>query len=189
MKTSSFLVFTLIGCSLVTLSAQDGTSILLPSSRKVTEVTESERNPFAKVEEPKPETPVIATDAKSEESRIEAVLGGLKIVGRTRGPNGWKVLLGDLILETGKTLPPVIEGQTQTLRVAAIYDSMIEIEWVNKDSRELPKRIFVAIQLKPTVGSALGGRQAVPGGKAPPVVITRPQEDQKLATDALAPGR
>lgn len=189
MKSRPFFALLMLGLCLSTGSAEDETILLRPSARHTVEVTESERNPFAKVEEPKTEKPLVATDAKSEESRIEAVLNGLKIVGRTRGPNGWKVLLGDLILETGKTLPPVIEGQTQTLRVAAIYDSMVEIEWVNKDSRELPKRIFVVIQLAPTVGSALSGRQAASGGKAPPVVITRPQEDQRLATDAIQPER
>lgn len=183
MKSLLILTFSLLGLGLAI--AEEGAPLLMPSNRQTVEVSGSERNPFAKVEEPKPDKPTIEVDAKSEESRIEAVLTGLKIVGRTRGPNGWKVLLGDLILEAGKPLPPVIEGQTQILRVAAIYDSMVEIEWVNQDSRELTKRIFIAVQLTPSVGSALGGRQAAAGGKAPPVVITRPPDDQRPPTDEI----
>jgi len=183
MKSALIISFTMLGLGLA--FAEESAPLLMPSSRQTAEVSDSERNPFAKVEEPKQDKPTIEVDAKSEESRIEAVLTGLKVVGRTRGASGWKVLLGDLILEAGKPLPPVIEGQTQTLRVAAIYDSIVEIEWVNQDSRELTKRIFIAIQLKPSVGSALGGRQASTSGKASPIVITRPQDDPILPPNAI----
>ncbi len=189
MKTLAAITLFLLGLSLSMACAQTGVETLLPATRQHISVEDLERNPFAKVEEPKPAAPDIAIDTKSEESRIEAVLEGLSVVGRTKGENGWKVLLGDLILEQGKFLPPIIEGQTQTLRVASIYDSMIEIEWVNKDSREIPKRMFIVIQLKPLVGSALSGRRAAVGATAPPVVLTRPQNETSPPSDAQLPER
>lgn len=177
MKTYLAIVMVLLCCGLNLLRAEDDSEMLLPSSRKVMVLPDAERNPYAKVEEPKVEPPVATTDGTSEEGLIESVLNGLTVVGRTRGAAGWKVLLGDMILERGKTLPPVVAGQTHVLRVAAIHESMIEIEWVNEDPRAVPKRMFIMVQLKPNVSTALSGRSVPTNRVPPPKVITRPQPD------------
>ena len=179
-----------LACSLASLRGQDDQEALLPSSRKMAAVADQERNPYANVEKPKVEVASDVPDAKSEEGRIEAVLESLAVVGRTRGPSGWKVLLGDLILEAGKPLPPVIAGQTQVLRVAAIYDSMIEIEWAKKDpkdAQEVSKRIFIVVKLNPTVGLALSGQKSSQKA-AEPMVVTEPQ-DTPPPPDALSPAK
>lgn len=166
--------------------AQD--SAYLPSERRAIVVDDAERNPFTKIEEPKPlvvETPL---DSEGEESRIELVLSKLAVNGRTRGANGWKVLLGDMILETGKILPPVIAGQTVTLKVAAIYDAMVEIEWVNKDPGGVPKRTFIVIQLNPVVNSALSG-QTRATAKEPAVVVAPPKGAPRVITNEKNTGR
>ncbi len=152
--------------------AQDASEALLPSQRGALTVEASERNPFAKIEQPKPVEVEIPADTKSEESQIEAVLSRLTVLGRTRGASGWKVLLGDMILEVGKPLPPVIAGQSFTLRVATIYDSMVEIEWTSQEPGGVSKRTFIPIQLKPVPSSALGGQSGLQ--KEPAVIVAPP---------------
>lgn len=140
----------------VVAGAQDASSVgVLPAERRPYAVAESERNPFAKKEE-KTSEPVVA-DKESEESRIRQAIEGMHVVGRTRGPDGWKVLLGNLILSQGAPVPPVIEGQTEQLRVAGIFDGMVEIEWVEaEDAGGEPRRMFVPIDLSPQVRVAVG---------------------------------
>jgi hypothetical protein len=157
--------------------AEEAAETLLPSQRDALTVETNERNPFAKVEQPKPVEVEVPVDSKSEESRIEAVLSRLTVLGRARGASGWRVLLGDMILEVGKPLPPVIEGQTLVLRVAAIHDAMVEIEWESKDPGETSKRTFIPIQLRPVPTSALGGQRNTQ--KEPTVIVSPPNAVRK----------
>lgn len=155
--------------------AQDDSEVgLLPGDKRAVIVPPTERNPFTKKEEPKVALEIPVDDLASEENQIRGVLNALAVVGRTRGANGWKVLLGDLILENGTTLPPLIIGQTQTLRVVSIFDQLMEIEWVMPEgSNEPPKKIFILIALAPKVNEALGGRSA---GERGPSVISAPSK-------------
>lgn len=150
------------------LAASGPETILLPSSRRASTVLASERNPFAKREEPKVEQQAAPEDAESEERRISDVLTTLEVVGRTRGDSGWKVLLGDLILQPGTVLPPVIEGQTQKLRVVDVYDASIEIEWIDDESGDLPRRLFIPVNLTPGIRSTRPGM----GGALEPAVVS-----------------
>jgi len=150
--------------------AEDSSPVgMLPSDRTSVTVAPTERNPFAK-QELKEEAPAPGEEKESEESRIRRVLGKLAVVGRTKGPNGWKVLLGDLILEKNRTLPPVIEGQTQVLRVANIYDGSVELIWEDKSGSGEPRKMYIPIDLSPRVHTALAGRSTsitAPHGNAP----------------------
>ena len=155
----------------VLAAAQDQSEVgILPADKRAVDVAPAERNPFAKKEEPKVEVEVVEEDSASEESQIRAVLDRLQVVGRTRGLTGWKVMFGDMILENGTTLPPVVPGQTQTLRVVSIFEQLMEIEWVEETSPEAPKKLFVPISLEPTVDRALSGSTTTEDG---PTLITR----------------
>lgn len=176
----SFCSLALVFCTASSRGAEGARSIgATPASRQAVELTGQERNPFIKQQVAKVET--IETEQSttaSEESRIQAVLSGLEVVGRTRNEAGWRVLLGTLILEPGKELPPVIPDQTQRLRVAEIFETMIEIEWILVDPNEPPKRFFIPVQLKPAVRSNVPG---VGFTSDAPAVITRNPADPDAA--------
>ncbi len=159
----------------MTSRAQENSEVgLLPSDKRAIIVPPTERNPFAKKEVKKPELEIPVEESVGEESQIIAVLNRLDVVGRTHTANGWKVLLGDLILENGSTLPPLIVGQTQTLRVVSIFDQMLEIEFVGVlDTNGQAKRIYIPISLAPNVVPALAG-QSVSAKKSSPTVLTKP---------------
>jgi hypothetical protein len=150
--------------------AEDSSPVgMLPDDRTSITLESKERNPFAK-QEIKEEMPAPGEEKESEESRIRRVLGKLTVVGRTKGANGWKVLLGDLILEKDRTLPPVIEGQTQVLRVANVYDGSVELIWEDKSGSGEPRKMFIPIDLSPRVHTALAGKSTsitAPHGNAP----------------------
>ncbi|MGC1481719.1 MAG: hypothetical protein WA771_14560 [Chthoniobacterales bacterium] len=143
---------------------------LLPQDKRAIDVEAAERNPFAKKEVPKLEIITVEDDSASEENQIRSVLNRLSVVGRTRGLSGWKVMFGDMILENGTTLPPVIPGQTQTLRVVSIFEQLMEIEWVEDEAAVTPRKLFIPIELAPTVKRALSGSTAEESG---PTLITQ----------------
>lgn len=155
---------------------------LLPSDRRTDVVIASERNPFAKIEEPKVEQVVEEAQELGEEGQIVAALGAIEVAGRARSDSGWKILFGDMILEKGKMLAPVVEGQTHQLKVAEIFDSVMEIEWIQDDATASPKRIFIPIALMPSVRS--GGVQAASDAASPGVraQVTQGPEERPNAT-------
>ncbi len=159
---------------------------ILPGDRRAASVAETARNPFAKKEVPKLEIEEAPDNTASEENQIRAVLDGLRVTGRTRGADGWKVLFGDLILENGTTLPPVLEGQTQTLRVVQIFETVMEIEWIETQPSEPTRKIFIPIRLEPRVTEALSGGSAAAGanGSRVPMVVTK--QPREVAKDARA---
>lgn len=176
------IVAAMIAGNLV-LGAQGSSVGVLPSSRAHVILEPSDRNPYAKQEVPKIEVEEQLTDAQSEESRITAVLETLRVVGRTRSETGWKVLLGDVILEAGGELPPLVDGQTRVLRVVDIFDTMIEIEWVTTEPTETPKRTFIPVRLTPAVATALAGST-----DATPAVVTRTVNPTTSASDGSPTG-
>lgn len=158
---------------------------LLPGDKKPLLIRQEERNPFAKKEE-KTEIIPVEDDSASEESQIRAVLLQLRVVGRINGSDGRKVLLDDLILEAGKTLPPVIPNQTETLKVHAIYDSAVEIVWLEADPATDPRRLFIPINMKPEVSRALAARSVNSGEKSvlvPDVITNAPSPPTNAAAD------
>lgn len=169
--------------SLAALRAGEQSSVgPLPSARPGATVDGTERNPFAKKEEPKAKQATAARDMESEEGRIRSALESLEIVGRARDGDGWKVLMGDLILVKGTVLPPIISGQTYVLQVVGISEVSLEIEWTEQGSNSPPRRFLVPIRLRPTVRS---GRED-PRPAATPVVIKVPDHTAPRNVNAFA---
>ncbi len=155
---------------------------LLPGDKQPVPIRPEERNPFAKREQ-KPEIVQDEQEAETEENRIRNVLMQLRVVGRTRGSEGRKILLDDLILEAGKILPPVIAGQTERLKVEAIYESAIEIVWIEADPAAEPRRLFIPVNLQPGVSRALGGRSVNPPVPQPSVTTDAPVPPTEAPAD------
>src|SRR5690606_29244548 len=117
----------------------------------------SERNPYAK-RSPKEEK-ATAQESNAEELRIRERLGALRITGRSRGPNGLRVLLGDIILEEGRILPQLLEDQSENLRVVELNEDMVVLGWLDIETGDLTgKTMQVAYDLTPSIGYALHGQ-------------------------------
>lgn len=143
----------------------------LPDTKRAVEIDTTERNPYTKQSVPKVEISEEKPSEATEESRLTAILNKLEVTGRTKSENGWRVLMGDLILEPGRELPPLLDGQTIFINVVAIYDTMIEFEWIFPAAEVEPKRTFIPVRLRPAVASVPPG-----AGTATPIVITRTTE-------------
>jgi hypothetical protein len=128
-----------------------------PDQKRPLLLKESERNPYAK-RNPQEEVATQET-ANAEELRIRGIIGSLRVTGRSRGPNGLRVLLGDLVLEEGRVLPQLIEGQSENLRVLELNDDTVVLGWIDADhGKPTGKAMQVAYDLSPIVGFALNGR-------------------------------
>jgi hypothetical protein len=144
---------------------------VLPDQRKPVTVAAQERNPLSKQEIKTAAAP--EDDKESEENRIRRALRKLAVVGRTRASGGsWKVMLGDLILETGKYVPPVIPGQTEVLRVKEITDSSAELVWIDKSGEPEARSLSIPIDLTPRVRTVLVGGEDKPVSGNDPKVLT-----------------
>jgi hypothetical protein len=113
------------------------------------------RNPFAEKKK------VVATrpteSVETEESKLRAFFDKQKVSGLMKLSEKYIVSLGRLTLEAGQTVPPIIPGQTQILRVMRVDDKVVEIGWVEDHgyNTALPRKILKRIDLKPVVGQLL----------------------------------
>ncbi len=133
---------------------------ILPEQKTPTLISESERNPFGtrtKKED------VAVYDKESEESQIRRIFTQLQVNGMSEARNGFqRVLLGDMILEKGKKVPPLIDRQSETLIVSDITDEQVELSWVDEATMRLDgRKLLIPIALDPTVEFVLKGQ---PGG-------------------------
>jgi hypothetical protein len=154
---------------------------------------ENERNPYAKrsAEEE-------ATDengVNQEEEQIRARLISLTVSGRSQGPNGLRVLLGDIILEQGRLLPQLLEEQSENLKVLEINENTVILGWLDIESNEpTGKTMQVAYDLTPIVTYALHGQEApsnVEGGEVAErrMGVIRVGQDRKKLEARIAAGR
>lgn len=154
---------------------------------------ENERNPYAKrsAEEE-------ATDengVNQEEEQIRARLISLTVSGRSQGPNGLRVLLGDIILEQGRLLPQLLEEQSENLKVLEINENTVILGWLDIESNEpTGKTMQVAYDLTPVVTYALHGQEAptnVEGGEVAErrMGVMRVGQDRKKLEARIAAGR
>jgi hypothetical protein len=120
---------------------------------------EDERNPYARRS---PEEEVNQDQgANAEELRIRERLSQLRVTGRSHGPNGLRVLLGDIILEEGAVLPHLLEDQSENLRVVEVTEDAVVLGWLDIETNELTgKSMQVAYDLSPSVTVALQGQVA-----------------------------
>ena len=79
-------------------------------------------------------------------------------------------MLGDLDLEEGAQVPPVIPNQTQILRVTVVTAKKVELAWVEGFGSEsaIPRKIVKTVGLAPRVGVKLAGQPA--GNKDAPAM-------------------
>lgn len=116
------------------------------------------RNPFA--ERKKKTVANKPTDTvETEESRLRMFfdpakrkITGIMDIGGKR-----TVTLDRLTLEAGQTIPPVIAGQTQILRVMRVEKDLLEIGWVEEGGYDsaVPRKITLKIDFTPKVKSLL----------------------------------
>ncbi|MDB6072356.1 MAG: hypothetical protein JWL81_3527 [Verrucomicrobiales bacterium] len=134
-------------------------------------------NPFAERAKAK-EARAVET-VETEEIKIRRIFDTLKISGITKGPSGYSALLGDLILEEGAQVPPVIPNQTQILRVTKVTDKLVQIAWVEGAGYETvaPRKIVKRVELSPKVGVLLA---AQPAGTNDPNALTYLDENGKV---------
>ena len=131
--------------------------LIFPDEKAPETVKPEEVNPFVAVTDPDKKT----DEANSEENLVKDRLLSLKVVGASPRPNGYRVQLGDMMLEPGMLVPQFFPDQTVQLRVNAITESEIELVWMEKTRTGLPPRtLLVPIKIKPVV------RYALPGGGA-----------------------
>lgn len=150
------LVALLLGVSLSPAVSPVG---LLPDDKVSIVVAEGERNPFGKTS-PKAEA---AAALDNEEVRIRSVIDHLPMAGVIESRTGKRVLLGSLILEEGKTLPPVVAGQKERVQVVSISEEKIELVFLESNGEAGSRRIMVW----PSLATEVHFRVAPPTGPKP----------------------
>ena len=134
-------------------------------------------NPFA--ERAKAKQILAVESVETEEIKIRRIFDTLKISGITKYNGKYSALLGDLIIEEGGQIAPVIPNQTQILRATRVTDKFIEIVWVEGAGYETkaPRRIVKRVELAPRVGVLLA---AQPVGTNDPNAMTYLDENGKV---------
>jgi hypothetical protein len=131
-------------------------TLLKPEDKSSETVKNGERNPFGKSDS---EKKVADQKGTNEENLIRDRLAKLQVVGASPGVNGLRVMLGDMVLEPGQSVPKVLSDQTVMLRVGSITQTTIELIWVEKKPTGLPARTMVIpIDLRPYVRYKLQGQ-------------------------------
>lgn len=132
---------------------------LLPDQKMPLLLKQAERNPFAR------RNPDVSLISETEEQETEAelirdALNGLTVSGRSYGPNGLRVLAeGSLIFERGKIVPPVIQGQTESLVVESVDEKLINLAWIDSETGKFSgKRISIPYDLTPRVRMIMKGQ-------------------------------
>lgn len=123
--------------------------LVLPDEKTPENVKPEEHNPF----ESETEAQNRLSPGDTEENRVRDRLLKLPVVGTKRmADGGMRVLLGNIILETGKVVPPVIPDQQVELKVKNITTEYIELAWQEKRATGLPPKLMVIpINISPRV--------------------------------------
>jgi len=132
---------------------------VLPEEKTPENVKPEEHNPF----ESENEALSRQSPGDTEENRVRDKLLKLSVVGTKRMPDGrMSVLLGDIILETGGTVPPVLPEQLVELKVKNITAQYIELAWQEKRLTGLPpKLMIIPINITPQVRYQMLGQSDV----------------------------
>jgi hypothetical protein len=129
--------------------------LIMPEEKTAEPVKAEERNPFGKTQE----DAHAPAKGSREENAIRTRMESMKIVGVAPGAHGLRVMLGNMMLEEGETVPPVIPDQTLSLCVSKITDQSIELKWIEKKAAGLPPSVFtLPIDLRPFVRYQLPGQ-------------------------------
>ena len=131
---------------------------LRPDGREAIEIQSGERNPFAvQIVQDKGPAETSPTEGLSEEARIRRILGTLRVTGSSQGEDRTKVLMGSLIVKPGDTLPPLIQNQSERIKVLSLEDGMLTLVFMERDPMAEPRRMVVPIDMKPAVTQFLFG--------------------------------
>lgn len=131
-------------------------TLLKPNDKTSEVVREMDRNPFGRSD-----VEIQAQNQKgtNEENQVRDVLAKLRVVGVSPGPNGLRVMLGDMVLEAGQIVPQVLQEQTISLRVANITYDAINLIWVEAKPTGLPPRtLTIPVDIRPSVRVRLMGQ-------------------------------
>lgn len=114
--------------------------LVLPDEKTPENVKPEEHNPF----ESESEAQDRQSPGDTEENRVRDILLRLKVTGTVRMADGrMKVQLGNIILESGKKVPPVLPEQQVELKVKNITNSGIELAWQEKRATGLPPKLMI----------------------------------------------
>lgn len=129
-------------------------ALILPEEKMPETVSPDEKNPFESAEDlARGEDP-----GESEENTVRDILLKLPVVGVTYTTHGMRVLLGDIKLESGEEVPPVIPDQVARLKVKSITPTAVELVWVEDKLTGLnPRVLLIPIDVAPTVRYLLRG--------------------------------
>jgi hypothetical protein len=134
-----------------------------PDEKRPLTLKSDERNPYAKRNLEVAENSDATVNA--EEQQIRERLGSLRVTGKSQGPKGIIILLGDIILEQGRVLPQLLEDQGESLKVLEINEDSVVLGWLDiETSKPTGKTMQVAYDLSPSVSYALHGQSAGPTG-------------------------
>lgn len=143
------------------LNASAGPIGLLPEERVAIEVAPTEKNPFGiKVAKDNK----LPKNTDNEEARIRLIFERMPVGGVVDSDSGKKVMMGYLVLEEGRPIPPVISNQDEKLKVLSIDKKRIEIGFVEPDGGTGVRKIIVPLDVSPQVQYRLGVKFA-PGKK------------------------
>lgn len=132
---------------------------LLPEDKTPTVLVANERNPFGK-NAPK----AAAAAVVNEESRIRAILENLPVTGVMEGSSGRQVMLGSLVLESGRTLLPVIPRQTEKILVTSVAEDKVEMAFLESDGAPGLRKIVIVLKTVPQVQFRVAKPAAKAGG-------------------------
>jgi hypothetical protein len=159
-----------------------------PTEKRPLALKEDERNPYAK-RNPQSEV-VSAQEGDAEELRIRQRISMLRVSGRSMGPNGLRVLLGDIILEKGRVLPQLLEDQSEILQVLELSEDAAVLGWIDRETNQVTgKTIQVSYDLAPSVSYALQGQAGEERGEgeaAPRMGVIRVNDDRKAREADMA---
>lgn len=159
--------------------------LVLPEEKTPETVKPEEHNPF----ESESEAQNRLAPGDTEENRVRDKLLKLQVVGTVRMPDGrMSVLLGNIKLEAGKTVPPVLPDQMVELRVKNITSQYIELAWQEKRATGLPpKLMIIPINISPKVRYQMLGQtgEDIKAGNVPNATMDLPQ--RQIARQETAP--
>ncbi len=160
--------------------------LVLPEEKTPENVKPEEHNPF----ESENEALSRQAPGDTEENRVRDKLLKLPVVGTKRMADGrMRVLLGDIILETGHAVPPVLPDQMVELKVKNITPLYIELAWQEKRLTGLPPKIMtIPINISPQVRYQMFGQTEAESknSKGPNAKMDMPLRDP-AANTAVAP--
>ncbi len=174
MTTRFHFLVTLLYLLTCSLRAQDATTegekgkervkyqLVLPDEKSPENVKPEEHNPF----ESESEAMNRNAPGDTEETRVRDKLLSLHVGGVSVLPSGkLRVLLGDIMLTAGETVPHIFPDQAVELKVKAITPDAIELAWQEKRATGLPsKMMLIPIDIGPTIDKIMpGGVRGQPG--------------------------